>query len=393
MSTEKIKISVGHPTFGSGGSEARCMQIMQALKDEFDITLVTTRSVDLDRMNAFYGTSIRLGEISVRLAPVPFFMRHNSRISALRGALYSRFSRRIGKEFDICISTYNLTYWGKPGVHFIADLTWDMALSFQYDDEPMLRRSLIYGDHLLRKCYLFICKWVEGGRAKDKADYFNGDEEIIANSQWSAQIIKNRYDYDCDKIIYPAVQDTFKNIPWSKKKTAFFSIGRITPEKRIERQIDILEKVRGLGHDIQFHLIGHVGSDNYGKKIKKKISGKSWIIMEGKKFGPAKERLLTGIKFAIHTRSHEAFGITVAEMVKAGCIPFVPNSGGPTEIVPYKELQFESVEDAIEKIDCVLRDKNKQHDLLQKLEIQKHLFSATQFRRQVKNFIYSIAKN
>lgn len=42
----------------------------------------------------------------------------------------------------------------------------------------------------------------------------------------------------------------------------------------------------------------------------------------------------------------EDFGITVCEAIAGGCIPVVYNAGGPTEIVPFRELRFESMEEA-----------------------------------------------
>jgi glycosyltransferase involved in cell wall biosynthesis len=379
-------IAIGHSIMGLGGSEARAMWLLQALKNDFDVTLVTTRNVDIEDLNHFYGTSVESSEIRIRIAPVPFFMKHTSGISALRGALYSRFTRRIGQEYDLCISSYNMSDWGVPAIHFIADFVWDRVVAKQFDPLPKEGAKLIHKENLLRKSYLYLCRLI-GGKHRNRSSFFNGKDTIISNSHWSAGIIREKYGYSCDGNIYPAVRSEFVQMPWETKGFGFVSIGRIAPEKRIEQQIEILEKVRAFGHDFKFHLIGDIEDDPYGHMIRKMCSDKSWIILEGRKSGAEKEALLTGSRFAIHTRPHEAFGITVAEMVKAGCIPFIPDSGGQTEIVPFEDLQFASTDEAVQKIDALLRDENAQQRVLQKLNGRKNLFSTSQFCTQVRNIV------
>ena len=46
----------------------------------------------------------------------------------------------------------------------------------------------------------------------------------------------------------------------------------------------------------------------------------------------------------------EAFGISVAEMVKAGAIVFAPNNGGQTEVINSPDLLFSGADDAVRKI-------------------------------------------
>lgn len=374
----KKTIAVGHPTMGRGGSEARAMWLLQTLKNDFDVTLVATRRVDLNELNAFYGTSVRPGDIKTRIAPTPFFMKNNSGIAALRGAFYTRFTRQIGREYDLCISAYNLSDWGRPALHFIADFVWDRELTATFDPVPDEGSKLIHRKNLLRWSYLRLCRLIQG-KPKPQNSFFDGSHAIIANSKWTAEIIREKYGYACDQIVYPPVLAKYQPVPWADKEYGFVSIGRITQEKRIEQQIDILKKVRALGHDIHFHLIGKIEDDPYGRMVQNKCHDKQWIIMEGQKSGMKKERLLTGHKFAIHTCPHEAFGITVAEFVKAGCIPFIPSSGGQTEIAPFEVLQFASVDEAAKKIDLLLRSEDEQQRVCKYLETRSTKVSAKQF--------------
>jgi glycosyltransferase involved in cell wall biosynthesis len=137
-------------------------------------------------------------------------------------------------------------------------------------------------------------------------------------------------------------------------------IGRIAPEKQVERAIAILEAVRARGHSIRLHLCGQIENGLYGRRIARICRERAdWIAIEGQVSGSRKAQILAHCRFGIHTRSAEPFGISVVEMVKAGGIVFAPNNGGQTEVLDHPDLLFENVPDAIDKISTVLSDTQK----------------------------------
>jgi hypothetical protein len=95
-------------------------------------------------------------------------------------------------------------------------------------------------------------------------------------------------------------------------------------------------------------------------------------------------------KYGFHFKQ-EPFGISIAEMVKAGALPFVKNQGGQIEIVGENnpELLFADTKEAVEKIVSVLGDPNKQQKLLNSLETQKQLFSTDQFIQEINKIVAS----
>jgi len=101
--------------------------------------------------------------------------------------------------------------------------------------------------------------------------------------------------------------------------------------------------------------------------------------MDGRKAGQEKKGLLAGHRFGIHARTGEPFGIAVAEMVKAGCITFVPVEGGQAEIVNHPDLTYSDVDDAVNKIDRILRDERREDALRLHLKAQGELFSTERF--------------
>ena len=90
-------------------------------------------------------------------------------------------------------------------------------------------------------------------------------------------------------------------------------------------------------------------------------------------------------RYGMHAFKNEHFGMAVAEMVRAGCIPFVHNSGGPPEIVGHDScLIYESEEEAAQKIMRVLRDPAAQEDIRQRLALRKDFYSVETFVRAIR---------
>jgi glycosyltransferase involved in cell wall biosynthesis len=171
-------------------------------------------------------------------------------------------------------------------------------------------------------------------------------------------------------------------------------IGRISPEKRIETMIEILRQVRERGHDVHLHVIGPIIDHTpYGRMVRQLCEANStWIKAEGSQSGAAKAQLLAKHRFGINACTRETFGIAVAEMIAAGCITFVPNEGGPVEIVGNDSLCYQDVDDAVEKIDAVLRNSDWQSELVVSLAGRAERFSTTRFMQEFRSVVENFAK-
>jgi glycosyltransferase involved in cell wall biosynthesis len=98
--------------------------------------------------------------------------------------------------------------------------------------------------------------------------------------------------------------------------------------------------------------------------------------------------LLRTHRYGIHVRENEHFGIGVAEMLRAGCLPFVPASGGPVEIVgDNRGLTFDDEQEAMEKIVRVLSSSERQRELLDRLTERKALFSTERFEAEMRGVV------
>jgi glycosyltransferase involved in cell wall biosynthesis len=379
----RLKAVIGHPKLGFGGSESAVMWLIEALKRDFEVTVVTTGGWDLPALNSYYGTRVKEDEVKVRIAPVPFPVQRLS-AAALRGACYQRFARKIAGEYDVRISAYNPTDWGLPAVHFIADFSWHREIRESiHPPSP----GFIYRDSIVRKAYLGIAAAYGRPSGRDVLR----DDLVIANSQWSANLVKQTCGVECAAVVYPSVWTEFLEVPWEEKERVFAMIGRIAPEKQVERAIAILEAVRRRGHAIRLHLCGQIGNDLYGRRIARLCRERAdWIIPEGWVSGERKAHILTHCRFGIQTCGAEGFGISVAEMVKAGAVVFAPNDGGQAEILGHPDLLFSNINEAVEKILPALESPSLQAALRTHLSQQAQLYSAESFVKEARTFIADV---
>lgn len=101
----------------------------------------------------------------------------------------------------------------------------------------------------------------------------------------------------------------------------------------------------------------------------------------------ATARILSRCRYGIQACGAEGFGISVAEMVKAGAIVFAPANGGQTEILDTPDLLFTNQGDAIAKIEAVLREPERRKRLAKHLASRALLFDEKQFMRQSRALI------
>lgn len=382
----KTSIAVFHPRLGFGGSEAAALWTVQALKRDYRVTLVAGGRIDLGALNVFYGTSIQPAECEILRIRLPWPLAEIQRGAALRGAFFDRGIRVYSDRFDVLISSYNFGSFGRPGIHLLADFSWDETLRRELDAGTRAPR----GKRLPRKAYLglvgAISTRAESGEPRDLGI-------VLANSRWSGEILRVRHGIDAN-VLYPPVTMCAPAASAERRRRRFVCVGRVAPEKRVESAIQVLRAVRGRGHDISLHIIGDTRENAYGRKIERlcRREGK-WIVLEGRQLGETKARLIAESAFGIHACAGEAFGIAVAEMISVGCIPFVPAEGGPAEIAEYNPaLVYSTLEEGIDKIDAMLRNPPLERDTRASLLNRARLFSHESFMRGIRETIASFVR-
>jgi glycosyltransferase involved in cell wall biosynthesis len=385
---ERPRIAIVHPQLNEGGgSEATALWIVEALKMNHDVYLITMGNVNLSQLNECYGTNLKEDFVTIIPLALPYLFKR--RFDALRGYRLARFCKKNSSEFDLMISTYNMMDFGRKGIQCIADFSFDDGLRRAIHPSTGGMKSWLYRDSPFRKVYLKVAKILSGNSRDGWRENLT-----IANSDWSARLIKETYGVESIKI-YPPVTGEFTDIPWDKREDGFVCLARLVPEKQIDKTIEILETVREKGWNIHLHILGRIDNLEYGDKLNQLCKERSdWVFMEGLIKGQKKLEFIGKHKFGISGCKGEAFGIAVAEMIRAGCIVWVPDGGGQVEIVNHPYLIYDDVKDAVKKIEGVLNNKALQIELLKHLLKQSRKFSREIFVLEIQKVVrYFLQEN
>ena len=364
------------------------MVLLEALQHRYDTTLVTGAPFDCRRLNQAYHTDVDEGRITVRVAPMPKFVRNAVAGDALRGAFFGRFVKEIGEYYDVCISAYNFFDFGSPAIQFVADFSWDDDIRRAFDPNPPGLRGTFQRPGLMRRAYLALTDLIRSGHHEPDP---RGEDIVVANSRWTADLLARRLGIDA-RVIYPPVY-----APAARDQPRINDIvmlGRISPDKRILEAIEILAQVRQRGYDFSFHIIGQLDDSGYSNQVRAKAADcDHWVRLTGGLYGEAKFDFLSRHAFALHVRRREAFGIAVAEMVKMGLVPFVPADSAPAEIVCDARLTFQDADDAVETIDRMLRQPKQIGGVRRKLKERGALFSKERFTAEVQDLVEHAMNN
>jgi glycosyltransferase involved in cell wall biosynthesis len=215
----------------------------------------------------------------------------------------------------------------------------------------------------------------------------------LVNSEWTGTVMEKRFGITA-RVVYPPVVGAATPTNWDERENGFVFLGRISPEKQIEKIIHILAKVREKNPSLHLHIIGRIDDGPYERFIRELCNKHtSWCKIETSMYGQEKWEFISKHKYGISARPNEPFGIAVAEMVTAGCIVFVPEGGGQTEIVANPQMIYHNGNDAVQKIEQVLKDDKLQRELSEQLSNRAPLFSVERFQKEINDSIAYFLNN
>lgn len=357
------RAAVYHPwLIEGGGSESVTLWAAQALAYDFDVDILTMGSTPLRRLDAAYGTRLEDSEVGLIQVPLPKPLQRRG--DALRAALAARAVRPRWPGYDLLFSSYNVMDFGRRGLQYISDFSFDDSLRRALEnpgDWREARRRSPLGRRLYLDAARRLARQSRAGWRRNLT---------LANSRWSRDLMAEAFGIE-SAVVYPPVVGPDPDVPWEKRADGFVTIGRIVPEKRVDDLADIAAEVRRAGWDVHLHVLGRLPDDDCGRRLEAKArEAGGGLSLEGPVYGDAKRDFLLGHRYGLSGRRHEPFGMSAAEMVKAGLIVWVPASGGQVEIVDHPELVFVSPADATAKIVRVLADPGRQRALREHLRRQ-----------------------
>jgi glycosyltransferase involved in cell wall biosynthesis len=362
-----------------GGGNGVAVWMIEALKEDHDITLLGWTRVDLDAINNYYGTTLREGDFAIRY--VPRWSRLLDFLPVMRGALLQRYlmlrwGRPLAADFDVTLSVNGEIDVGVRAVQYV---------HYPWGFLPRPDADLRWFHRLPGVLRLYYALGATIATVSEEAIRRN---LTLVNSDWTGGRFRERYG-STTVTLYPPVFGSPAPLPWEQRDDAFVSLGRVSPEKNLELTIAIMERVREAGHLVTLRLIGS-GSprDRYLRTIQSLAASREWIELH---LNIAKSELLELIarsRYGIHAMTEEHFGIAVAEMTTTGCIVFARRGGGVVEILNDDDrVLYESIDDAAAKVIRVLDDRRLQDELRASLTARSDEFSWPAFRRRFRNLI------
>lgn len=355
-----------------GGGECVAAWAVQALRERFELTVLTVDPIDLGAVNAHYGTSLDprdFRHIRVQrgfdrsLGRLPF------RMAMLRMALFQRSARPVIARLqpDAVVGCFNEMDIGRHAlqyVHYPALLDPRPAVDLRwYHLGPLV--SFYRG-----------LAWRITGISAERAIA----NDAVANSGFVADLYGRAHGVKPD-VIHPPVPGGFPEVPWSQRVQRFVMAGRFAPEKRIEVAIRVLDRVRAAGHALSLHVVGACDVRGYERLLAPLFEQhRDWVHREGLLPRDEMAALFAGSRFGIHAMEGEHFGISVAEMQRAGCVVFAPGWGGPAEILGGdSRLLFRDEDEAVARITRVLSEPALQERMHTEARERARRFSAERF--------------
>jgi glycosyltransferase involved in cell wall biosynthesis len=331
------RVAVLHNTLDfQGGADAVCLAACEALRTEHEVTLFTvseTRPADLaDRFD------VDPGQVRVRMPPGGSLLA--GALSGvvpwagpqlpLRSVLLRRFFLSAAGGFDLAVSTANELSLPLPSV--------------QYVHYPQFNRHRLPDADAGRPNRL----WSRLA-APDRADLADGDVSLLANSSWTADVVREVYGTRPD-VLHPPVDPVPGGRAWTDREDGIVVVGRLAPDKRVLDAVRVVDGVRERGHDLHLHVVGAAprAYRRYAARVEAAARERPYVTVERDVPRARLERLLGSHKYGLNLKHQEHFGMSVAEYVAAGMVAFAPASGGQRDVLDGREDRlFDSLDEAV----------------------------------------------
>lgn len=378
--TKITKALVIHPDlYAFGGAELVALRMINQLSKIVDHITVIHSGKELDVNLVKKWTNIWLDQSKVVFQSTFFRPTLVGKSGALiKYAFALRSARRVAHDFDLVVSTYGeCTFRAKNVIQYIH---FPLFIGTRENFHFLGARNLNWFKFVSRKAYILICKIISRW---DPDIVIN--HTTLTNSDWTLRYITRCYNGISCSRLYPGAKIGISRehrdyVPWHLRSNDFVMLGRIVPNKQIEKAINIINRLNNHGFNCHLNIIGN-GCSRYLKKLNGLIRGKNISLHIGLSRENV-EKIISCKKYGIHAYDDEHYGIAVAEMQMLGCIVFVPNSGGQCEIARSMLQQYSSVDDAVSKITNILKSEECQEKILGEIDQVNSEMSLECFNRR-----------
>lgn len=378
------KVLIYYYMFGEtlGGSDYLPLLFIEELQRRgCSVILALDWKSDIEHAINHYGIELDVHAVDIVLVkPESNVLR---RLDAILPFYRTRQLKKLAKDADICISCANMIDFGKPAHHvvYLMRLFGDNA----FCDFFMHRKPLSGLPLFKRKIRTLLAETILRPLLRMRSTrkiLMDQREHIYVPSKFVADTMRAFYGpFNCT-VFYPPTTFEIPSMEIERAPLLVVYLGRVQKEKGISEIIGIVERARILsGQEIRLHIAGPLTPGEYADTIKRTVSEKPWVRLIDPVYGDDKAAFLLGGTYAVHARRDEEFGISVAEYLKAGIIPVVPDEGGSREVVGNPELTYRTDEEAARILARLLVDETFRQKQADNCKERAKVFSFGQYMK------------
>lgn len=385
----KKKVLIYFTTFDAslGGSEYLPLECVASFQDTCEVTLALNWTSDVRHAAELYGIPVDF--TNVRIVTLKPRNRFLQRLDSIIPFCTVRNLKRLARKHDLCISCANMIDFGKPGFHFIFLMRHfgDQAFIARFLHLPAPRGLAAFKKALRKFLGEYVLRPLLGVRSpramlRDRREWF------FPNSNYVAKTMRDFYGPFNERLFYPPTVFECDRLASNREALKVVYVGRIKDEKKIKELIRIVELARARSSfDFRLEIAGALFEDRYVADIRDLAGSRPWLSLVGEVYGDRKSLFLTSGTYAVHTRRDEEFGIAVAEYLKAGVIPIVPDEGGSPEVVSNSELVYHDEVGAAEILVRLAGDSELRNRIREQCLARSRRFSLESYRKSYSDII------
>lgn len=171
---------------------------------------------------------------------------------------------------------------------------------------------------------------------------------VLVNSRWTAGTLSQTQSGKAPAVLYPPVRAR-RVAEGVRTRAGLLALGRMVPSKRLDEAIAITQRLRACGIPATLDIAGRAGT-RHARRLMRRHRGKTFVRFHPDACAETLDHLLARARFGLHCYRHEHFGIAVAEMITAGVLPLVHDSGGVRELVTLPRLRFATAAQAADRL-------------------------------------------
>lgn len=321
---------------------------------------------------------------------VAWLLRRCRRFKAFTWAIVLRYVSTNPPDADLCIFAYaeSGTTCCTPHVQILH------APAIFSTDAQHLRQLGVPTDRRLRlavrRIYTRSCASIAGS-PRGPGEHCLA---TITNSAWTAARAREA-GTACDPvmIVRPPIRRPAAPTSRERSPDQVVMLGRLVPGKRHTEALAVVRAAAvRTGRPLRLAIVGR-GDGAYVRRLKATAKRSPDLVVHAAASDEMRDEILATSAIGFHVYRDEHFGISIGEMILAGCVPLVHDGGGGAELVPASRCRFVDTGTAVDRlVDLLSMSATERQQLLVHLQGGAALDDALNFSERFAGALRSVGR-